>query len=134
MDIPPIETVGDLSGNVLFGCNDGIYYLDIYTKPVKISDNVYDIINENVNQSFGDSYSLAGKLISKNYNLMGFRKPMFAGGKKGEVVLPTAITFDLLPKGTFCVGFARIKNKTYVYAFTSEGLYRSDVLFVEQDE
>ena len=134
MVIPPVESVGGLGGNVVFGCNDGMYYLDIYSKLVKVSDNVYDVIDKSVDQFFGDNYSLAGKLIGKNYHLIGLRKPMFAERKKGEIVLPKIITFDLLPEGTFSVGFARIKNSTYVYAFTSEGLYRSDVLFIEQDK
>jgi hypothetical protein len=112
--------------------NRGLFIID-YEEPTMISDSMFKMIdyakmNDGNEKQLSRMIYLLGMKVGNTYRVecTVTRGPI--NFIRDNDNLSQTYTFDNLPEGTFCAKFARIKGKMYVYAFTSEGLYRSEVI------
>lgn len=112
--------------------NRGLFIID-YEEPTMISDGMFKMIdyakmNDGNEKQLSRMIYLLGMKVGNTYRVecTVTRGPI--NFIRDNDNLAQTYTFDNLPEGTFCAKFARIKGKMYVYAFTSEGLYRSEVI------
>jgi hypothetical protein len=133
MESPRIQTVCAVSSDLIFGCADGMYILSYSNptgKPEKFSQDVKDVVEENANITFGDNIALASRTYYGKYWLSGYRLRYFNPLISRTLLLPKVYNYEPLPEDTNCVGFVRIDDRRYLYAFTSEGIYRSGAMFL----
>lgn len=112
--------------------NRGLFIID-YEEPTMISDGMFKMIdfarmNDGNEKQLSRMIYLLGMQVGNTYRVecTVTRGPINL--IRGNDNLVQTYTFDNLPEGTFCVRLAKIKGMIYVYAFTSEGLFRSEVI------
>ncbi len=132
VNFPNLESFTSDALNIYASNNYGLFIID-YVEPTRISNGKFELIDLETLEKGSEEklpvrIHLLGMRLGKSYRVECVKTNGPINLIRGNEKIAQTCTFDELPEGTFCAKFARMKEKMYVYAFTSEGLFRSEPL------
>lgn len=116
----------------LLGCQDGVYLLDdLKQDPIRIIDEALMPLGDTYALGLsGGDFSIAGNQTGDGYKIVGIKSnQLYNDNNSTKPLQPTIVGFDNLPKRTYSAGIANENDGFRIYAFTSEGLFKSDEIF-----